>query len=51
MQTWEVMGRIAAQEQMVIAAEAKAGVIIDNAGSLEELTAQVERLWTERNLP
>ena len=51
MQTWEVMGRIAAQEQMVMAAEAKAGVIIDNAGSLEELTAQVERLWSERNLP
>lgn len=51
MQTWEVMGRIAAQEQMVIEAEAKAGVIIDNAGSVDELVANVERLWKERNLP
>ena len=51
MQAGEVMERIAAQEQMVKEAEAKAGVIIDNAGLVEELEADVERLWKERNLP
>jgi dephospho-CoA kinase len=51
MQIWEVMDRISAQQQMVMEAEAKAGVIIDNVGSVKELAAIVERLWIERNLP
>lgn len=50
-ETWEVMGRIAAQENMVSEAEPKARVIIDNTGSYQDLQANVERLWKERILP
>jgi dephospho-CoA kinase len=48
---WEVRGRIEAQQEMVRQAEARADVVIDNAGTLEELQAKVEQLWNERNLP
>jgi hypothetical protein len=51
MQIWEVMDRISAQQQMVMEAEGKAGVIIDNVGSVKELEMIVEQLWVERNLP
>jgi dephospho-CoA kinase len=32
-------------------AEAKAGVVIDNAGSMEELLEKIQQLWKVRNLP
>ena len=51
LKTWEVLGRINAQDELVQEAEAKAGVVVDNAGSLEELQAKVEQLWKDRNLP
>ena len=51
LQTWEVLGRINAQQELVQEAEAKAGVVIDNAGSMEELHATIAQLWKDRNLP
>lgn len=48
---WEVRGRIDAQQEMVRQAEARADTVIDNSGTLQELRAKVEQLWTERNLP
>ena len=51
LQTWEVLGRIGAQQELVQEAEAKASVIVDNAGSMEELLAKIEQLWKDRNLP
>ena len=51
LKTWEVLGRINAQEELVREAEAKASVVIDNAGSIDELQAKVEQLWKARNLP
>jgi dephospho-CoA kinase len=51
LKTWEVLGRINAQEELVRESEAKAGVVIDNSGSIEELQTTVEQLWKDRNLP
>ena len=50
LKTWEVRGRIEAQQEMVRQAEARADVVIENSGTLEELQEKVEQLWTERNL-
>lgn len=47
----EVLGRIAAQQELIQEAESKASVVIDNAGSMEELFTKVEQLWKDRNLP
>ena len=47
---WEAHRRIDAQgsqEQAI----ARADVVIDNDGSMEDLTRTVERLWKDRNLP
>ena len=49
LQPWEVRGRIAAQEELVRESEAKAGVFIENTGTIEELWAKVEQLWNDRN--
>lgn len=46
----DALSRMAAQasrEERLAAAD----VVLDNSGSLAELTAQVDRLWTERLLP
>ncbi len=51
LQAWEVMGRINAQQELVQDAETKAGVVIDNTGSIEELREKIEQLWKGRNLP
>jgi dephospho-CoA kinase len=51
LQAWEIMGRINAQQELVQEAEAKAGVVIGNAGSMEELREKIEQLWKVRNLP
>lgn len=51
LKTWEVLGRINAQQELVQEAEAKAGVVIDNTGSMEELHATIAQLWKDRNLP
>jgi dephospho-CoA kinase len=49
LQPWEVRGRIAAQEELIRESEAKAGVFIENTGTVEELRAKVEHLWNDRN--
>ena len=51
LKAWEAQGRIDAQRDLVRQAEARADTIVDNAGTLSELQAKVEQLWTERNLP
>jgi dephospho-CoA kinase len=51
LQAWEITGRINAQQELVQEAEAKAGVVIDNAGSMEELLEKIQQLWKVRNLP
>jgi dephospho-CoA kinase len=51
LQAWEIIGRINAQQELVQEAETKAGVVIDNAGSMEELRQKIEQLWKVRNLP
>ena len=49
LQPWEVRRRIAAQEALVRESEAKASVLIENSGTVDELRAKVEQLWKDRN--
>ena len=49
LQFWEVRGRIAAQEALVRESEARASVLIENSGTVDELRANVEQLWKDRN--